>query len=298
EARSGDTITYTITLTNIGHAAVSASNISLTLPDGAVQHPLPAQGVLAPGAATTATASFTIPRSQANGPISATASVTWKDANANTYGPLSALASTLVRQQNQAPVVSAGPNQTVPFPNVYPLQGSVTDDGFPNGTLISTWTQLSGPAATFADPHSPTSTVILNVGGTYVFQLTGDDTQLQSSAQVTIITTTANLPPVVNAGPNQTITLPVNVASLSGSATDDGKPVGSVLTFQWSKVAGPGTVSFANALSASTTATFGALGTYILRLSASDSELTGSAEMRVTVLPQNTPPLVNAGADQ
>src|SRR5262249_28682483 len=250
EARSGDTITYTITLTNIGHAAVSASNISLTMPDGSVQHPLPAQGVLAPGPATTATASFTIPRSQASAPIHATASVTWKDANANTYGPLSALASTSVRQQNQPPVVSAGPNQTVPFPNVYPLQGSVTDDGFPNGVLISTWTQISGPPASIFDPHSPTSTVTLNSAGTYVFQLTGDDTQLQSSAQVTITTTAANLPPVVNAGPNQFITLPVNIATLNGSATDDGKPAGSTLSYLWTKVAGPGVVSFANANSA------------------------------------------------
>ncbi len=297
-ATSGDTITYTVTLTNIGHASVSASNVSITLPNGSVQHPAAVQNLLAPGAVTTATATYAIPRAQANGSISATASVTWSDASANSYGPFSASATTTVRQLNQAPVVSAGPNQTVPFPNVYPLQGSVTDDGFPNGVLISTWTQISGPPAVFADAHSPTSTVNLNAAGTYVFQLTGDDTQLQSSAQVTIITTAANLPPVVNAGPNQFITLPVNVALLSGSATDDGKPAGSVLTFQWSKVAGPGTVTFANSASASTTATFSSLGTYILRLTASDSELFGSAEMRVTVLPLNNPPLVNAGPDQ
>jgi RHS repeat-associated protein len=297
-ATSGDTITYTITLTNIGHAAVSASNIAVTMPDGSVQHPTAAQASIAPGVVTTATATYVIPRSHANGSISATASVTWKDANANTYGPLSASATTTVRQLNQAPVVSAGPNQTVPFPNVYPLQGSVTDDGFPNGVLISTWTQLSGPPTAFADPHNPQSTVNLNAAGTYVFQLTGDDTQLQSSAQVTITTTAANLPPIVNAGPNQILTLPVNIAAISGSATDDGKPAGSALSFLWVKVAGPGIVTFANATSPATTAAFSNVGTYILRLSAFDSELTGSAEMRVTVLPQNNPPLVNAGPDQ
>ncbi len=298
EAVSGDTITYTVMLTNSGHAVVSSSSISLTMPDGSVQHPLPAQVTIAPGAVTTATATYAIPRNQATGNINATAAVTWKDASTNSYGPLSVSASTHVRQQNQPPVVSAGPNQTVPFPNVYPLQGSVTDDGFPNGVLISTWTQISGPPAVFFDPHSPTTTVTLNTAGTYVFQLTGDDTQLQTSAQVTITTTAANLPPIVNAGPNQVITLPVNIATLNGSATDDGKPAGSVLSFLWVKVAGPGDVTFANPASASTTATFGNLGTYILRLSASDSELTGSAEMRVTILPQNNPPLVNAGPDQ
>ena len=55
-----------------------------------------------------------------------------------------------------------------------------------------------------------------------------------------------NLAPVVEAGANQAITLPTNAASLSGTATDDGCRRGS-LTTAWSKVSGPGTVTFANA---------------------------------------------------
>src|SRR5262249_57221560 len=78
DATSGDTIPYTVTLTNVGHGAVTTSNISITMPDGSVQHPPAAQSVLAPGAVTTATASYAIPRAQASGPISATASVTWR----------------------------------------------------------------------------------------------------------------------------------------------------------------------------------------------------------------------------
>jgi RHS repeat-associated protein/uncharacterized repeat protein (TIGR01451 family) len=296
-ADSGDTITYTVTLTNVGHAAASQAIGTIVLPNG-TQQPLTASIVPA-GASVQSTFTFSTPRTQASGPITATTSVSWQDGNANSYGPLSASVTTALKQPNQPPVVNAGPNQTVSFPNLYPLQGTVTDDGLPNATLISTWTQISGPAqATFSDPHSPTSTALLTAIGTYVFRLTGDDSQLQASADVAITTTSANLPPLVKVGPDQTITLPVNMASLSGSATDDGLPAGSTLTFLWSKVAGPGTVTFANATSPNTTATFSESGTYLLRLTASDSQLFGSAQMRVTVLAFNDPPAVNAGPDQ
>jgi hypothetical protein len=77
----------------------------------------------------------------------------------------------------------------------------------------------------------------------------------------------------VNAGPDQTITLP-NGTTLSGSATDDWLPnPPGALTYTWSKVNGPGTVTFANANAASTTGTFSVTGTYRLQLPASDSAL-------------------------
>src|SRR5213076_1741127 len=67
-----------------------------------------------------------------------------------------------------------------------------------------------------------------------------------------------NLAPVVNAGLDQTITLPSS-ATLNGTATDDGLPAGT-LTTTWSKVSGPGTVTFANGNALNTTATFSASG--------------------------------------
>src|SRR6478609_1318553 len=184
-ANSGDAITYTVTLTNVGHAAAAQASGTIVLPNG-TQQPLTATAIPA-GASVQSTFTFSTPRTQSSGPITATASVAWLDGNANSYGPLSTSATTALIQPNQPPVVNAGQNQVVPFPNLYPLQGTVTDDGLPNGTLISTWTQISGPSqATFTDLHSPTSTVLLNAVGTYVFRLTGDDSQLQASADVTI----------------------------------------------------------------------------------------------------------------
>ena len=60
----------------------------------------------------------------------------------------------------------------------------------------------------------------------------------------------------------------------SGLVTDDGLPTGAAVTNGWSRVSGPGTATFANAASPATTATFSQDGTYVLRLTASDTLLT------------------------
>lgn len=71
-------------------------------------------------------------------------------------------------------------------------------------------------------------------------------------------TTGVNQPPVVNAGPAQTITLPSS-ATLTGVATDDGLP-NNTLTTTWKVVSGPGTVVFGNANALATTASFSTAG--------------------------------------
>jgi RHS repeat-associated protein len=91
-----------------------------------------------------------------------------------------------------------------------------------------------------------------------------------------------NQAPVVNAGPTQTVTLPTNSVMLVGTVTDDGLP-NNTLTISWSKVSGPGTVTFSSPSTASTQATFPIAGTYVLQLSANDTELTGSSDVTVTV---------------
>jgi hypothetical protein len=122
---------------------------------------------------------------------------------------------------------------------------------------------------TFANANAANTTATFSVGGIYTLRLTANDGGLSSNDTVVV---TVNKHPVVNAGPNQTV--PVLSATLSGSATDDGLPnPPGALTYTWSKVSGPGTVTFANANAASTTATFSAAGTSRLQLTASDSAL-------------------------
>jgi hypothetical protein len=107
-----------------------------------------------------------------------------------------------------------------------------------------------------------------------------------------------NASPTVNAGADQTIAWGA-AALLSGAANDDG--LQAPLTTQWTKVSGPGDVTFSAANLASATAAFSAPGTYVLKLSAFDGELSASDNVSITVLPAaplNKPPQVNAGPDQ
>ena len=91
-----------------------------------------------------------------------------------------------------------------------------------------------------------------------------------------------NQPPTVEAGPNQTVTLP-NSITLNGLVSDDGLPAGGTIVNTWSQSSGPGVVTFVNANAVSTTATFSASGTYVLRLTANDGLLTNSDEVTVSV---------------
>ncbi len=91
-----------------------------------------------------------------------------------------------------------------------------------------------------------------------------------------------NQRPVVSAGPDQTVTMPA-AANLAGSVADDGlpNPPGAVVN-TWTKVSGPGTATFADPNAAATSAAFDLAGTYVLRLSSSDSLLTGIDDVTVT----------------
>ncbi|MBX2868862.1 MAG: hypothetical protein KTR18_09315 [Acidiferrobacterales bacterium] len=115
-----------------------------------------------------------------------------------------------------------------------------------------------------------------------------------------VVLTGGNAAPTVEAGPDQTITLPA-VATLDGAVGDDGlpNPPGAVST-TWSAVSGPGTATFSDPSSTTTNVSFDVAGVYVLRLSGSDSVLSNFDEVVVTVSdapPVNTAPNVNAGSD-
>ena len=97
-----------------------------------------------------------------------------------------------------------------------------------------------------------------------------------------------NRAPTVNAGPDQTVTLP-GKATMQASVVDDGlpNPPGS-LSASWSKVSGPGTTTFTEPTSPTSTVSFTNPGTYVLRLSADDTSLQASDDVSVTVLAAGT----------
>jgi hypothetical protein len=86
--------------------------------------------------------------------------------------------------------------------------------------------------------------------------------------------------PVTDAGPDKICVEGVGVL-LDGTASDDGIP--GPLSYVWSKVFGPGEVTFADSASAQTEAIFSAPGCYILRFTANDGELESFDEIEVAV---------------
>ena len=190
---------------------------------------------------------------------------------------------------NQPPGVNAGPNQTITLPGSANLDGTVSDDGLPNppGAVSTTWSKVSGPGTvTFGNANAVDTTASFSLAGSYVLRLTANDSVLQASDDISVTVNPAgatNQSPSVNAGPDQTITLPGS-ANLDGTVSDDGlpNPPGAVST-TWSKVSGPGTVTFGNANAVDTTASFSLAGSYVLRLTANDSVLQASDDISVTV---------------
>lgn len=187
-SQSGATITYTVNGANIGHADAPSTVATITLPDGSTQQvissTIPVQGTFQQFV------NFTVPRSTPASTLTATATVNWRDASQDSYGPLSSTVTTANTnaQANQPPVVSAGPNQTIILPtNSLTLNGLATDDGKPSGVLLVSWSEVSGPApVTFSNPNQAVTQATFTFTGTYVLRLTANDTQLTSTSDVTV----------------------------------------------------------------------------------------------------------------
>jgi len=202
---------------------------------------------------------------------------------------------------NQAPTVNAGPDQTITLPATATLIATPSDDGLPNNTLTYQWSVVSGSGVTLASPNAASTNATFATAGTYTFRVTVNDGLLSGSDDVIIVVNppaTTNKAPTVNAGPDQTITLPAT-ASLSATASDDGLP-NNTLTYQWSVVSGNG-VMLQPTNTAATKVTFTAAGTYTFRITVSDGQLSATDDVIVTVFAAattNKAPTVNAGPDQ
>jgi hypothetical protein len=97
-----------------------------------------------------------------------------------------------------------------------------------------------------------------------------------------------NQPPLVSAGLDQSIALPMT-CTFAGIASDDGLPSPpGLLLIAWSKLSGPGNVTFSNPNAPLTTATFSATGVYQLRITGNDSAQIRTDDVIVTVT--NPPP--------
>lgn len=98
-----------------------------------------------------------------------------------------------------------------------------------------------------------------------------------------------NILPVSNAGADQTITLPINVAKLDGTKSSDKD--GKIAAWRWSKKSGPTQYALSTATSPQTDATDLVEGVYVFTLAITDNK-DGAAtdDVQITVLKGTTPP--------
>jgi PKD domain/Secretion system C-terminal sorting domain len=201
---------------------------------------------------------------------------------------------------NIAPVANAGIDQTITLPtNSVILSGSGTDA---DGTIAAyAWTKISGPTAgTITNPTTAATAVTGLVAGVYRFELRVTDNNGATDTdtmQVTVNATASNIPPVANAGIDQTITLPTNSVILSGNGTDAD---GTITAYSWTKVSGPVAGTITNPNTAATSVTALVAGVYRFELRVTDNNgATGMDTMQVTVnVAGNITPTANAGVDQ
>jgi hypothetical protein len=142
----------------------------------------------------------------------------------------------------------------------------------------------------YSQPVSPALLVSgTNVLATEIHQSGGTSSDIIFDLELAGALIPPNQSPVINAGTDQTITLPAG-ATLSGSVTDDALPlVPGLLTWGWAKFSGPGTVTFANPGALNTTASFSTNGNYVLRLTAYDGAIAASDDLVLTVFPSILP---------
>ena len=137
------------------------------------------------------------------------------------------------------------------------------------------------------------------VQGVYQFQLQVTDNNGAKGTGIIQVTVNAaaNQPPVADAGLDQTITLPVNIVTLSGSGSDAD---GTISSYNWTKISGPSGYTIVNPATAATDVTGLVQGVYQFQLQVTDNNgATATDVISITVnAVANIPPVADAGADK
>jgi pimeloyl-ACP methyl ester carboxylesterase len=199
-----------------------------------------------------------------------------------------------------APIANAGPDLTITLPtNSVTLSGAASTA---KDTIVTyRWTMLTGNSGILTTPDSVITTVTGLTAGTYMIQLQVTDDRSQSgldTVQVTVNPAPPPPPPLANAGPDQSITLPVSSVTLNGLAST-GKD--SIVSYQWTVLSGPAGDTLTAPDSVVTYLTSLRAGTYQVRLQVTDdSSLVGLDTVIITVnspaIP--LPPQVTVGSNQ
>ena len=180
-----------------------------------------------------------------------------------------------------APAVTTGPAPAAITGIAADLTGTASAEAGPAPTAI--WTKISGPGtATFANTNAAATTVTFDQAGTYLLRLTATNPAAQTSADLSV--TVSHPPPLVSiVNPPAPVALAdaAHVLRLTANASTNGAPGSPAIA--WSRLSGPGTVTFANSAAADTTASFSAPGSYLLRCTVTSAGGSASADASVSI---------------
>ena len=211
---------------------------------------------------------------------------------------------------NIPPIANAGANQTVNENTTgVRLDGSKSTD--PDGGKIASyqWVQTAGPTVTLTGANTATPTFnaqSVTKDTTLTFKLVVTDNNGASSTNIAItnvLVKNVNIPPIANAGTNQTVNENTTGVRLDGSKSFDRD--GTIVSYKWQQIAGP-TVTLSSPNSASTTFTaplVAADTTLTFKLIVTDndgasSSATTNVLVKNVIINVNHPPVANAGASQ
>lgn len=175
---------------------------------------------------------------------------------------------------NAAPSVDAGPDRVAMLTDgPAALDGTVSDDGLPVGSLTTLWEVVSGPpGASFGDEEEVDTTVDFAAPGDYVLRLTANDTELAASDEVSITVEALAVLEAIQVTPN--------VATLG---------IGEVQAFQAEGVDQVGNPMQVNPAWSATGGTIDASGVYVagstlgsFSVTATDSGVSGQASVSIS----------------
>uniref|UniRef100_A0A8C4PKB0 KIAA0319 n=1 Tax=Equus asinus asinus TaxID=83772 RepID=A0A8C4PKB0_EQUAS len=203
------------------------------------------------------------------------------------------------RRVNLPPIAVVSPQiqeLTLPLTSAL-IDGSQSTD---DANIVSYhWEEMNGPLGEEKmSADSPVLRLSNLVPGNYSFRLTVTDSDGASNSTIAalIVNSAVDHPPVANAGPNQTITLPQNSITLNGNQSSDDH---QIVLYEWSL--GPGSESKEVAMQGVETPYLhlSAMqeGDYTFQLMVTDSSRQQStAVVTVIVQPENNrPPVAVAG---
>ena len=209
------------------------------------------------------------------------------------HSSLTASTGVMIRETNSSFARSASltwsPGQTLDF--TCRTTGSASSSTVSLTEIaIPPWVRLTRRGNVFTAYSSPDGVAWSRVGTPQTIAMSSATSiGIPTSSGAVDILTESSLDNVTvsTAVPDVQITSPAEGATISGisqtlrltaSITDSGTPA-----IIWSEISGPGTVTFANASLADTSATFSAPGTYILRCAATTAAGTGSDDHTINV---------------